>query len=136
MKKIALLRFSTMLAVACMVMAACSKSGTSPVVGQWELSEAIGGMAGAQQYPPGNGNILEFDNNGDYKVLQPGSPVMTGKYKIAQPMHLSGKFELTRIFPGTVAYSMTNPVQIGSNKLIISPEIDCCDVETVIYLRK
>ncbi len=58
MKKIAFLRFSIMLAAACMVMGSCNKSGTNPIIGQWELSESIGGFGDVQQYPPGNGNIL------------------------------------------------------------------------------
>ena len=130
------MRRSLLLAFSVMIMAGCTKSGTSSIVGQWELSESDGGLAGNIKYAPGNGNILKFDNVGVLTQFQSGSPVLTCHYQIAPAKPLSPIFLLTVMPPGIVQVTTIDSIRIDGNRLIFLPRSYCCDEATLIYLRK
>ncbi len=130
MKRLLLLAFSII------ALAACNKSGTNPIIGQWELSESDGGLAGNIKYAPGNGNIMGFDNGGTYTIFQSGSPVLKGTYKIARASPFLPDYWLYLTSPGINAGLSGDSVRITDNKLIFLTRLLCCDEPTIIYLRK
>lgn len=98
-----------------------------------------GGIAGTINYPPGNGNILQFTNAGIYDEFHPGSPVRTATYRIAGPG--AGSFPVDQILfisftDNGSPYTMRDSVRIAGNHLVFLPMSGCCDMPTMSYIRK
>jgi hypothetical protein len=66
----------------------CKKSGNPKpqgVVGKWELSLEVGGIAGiTNHYAPGNGNILLLNSNNTYQRYKQGALIYQGTYQVVK----------------------------------------------------
>jgi hypothetical protein len=138
MKKITFLSFSIMLFAACMFMAACNKSGTSPILGKWELRESEGSLAGRYIYPPGNGNILTFDASGNYTREIPGfvNDNEKGSYKIQSgPWPFGGYILAFTTKDSLSSITRKDSAVIADKQLILFPIPTGPDIPDSYYAR-
>src|SRR5579863_3395825 len=75
--------------------AACKKGGTVPAInitGKWELHKTYGGFIQPPDsiYQAGNGNILQFNNDGTYKRYANGAVTLQGTYRVLHNGYRSG----------------------------------------------
>lgn len=80
MKKIAFLILAT-------ATLSCSKKGSNDelknkLVYKWEIRMSIGGVAGANHFEPGNGNILEFKSDNSFVNYLQGNIIRSGTYNL------------------------------------------------------
>ncbi len=99
------------------------------IIGSWELRKSEGGIGGTIVYPPGNGNIYQFNSDGSYNHITMLS-AETGIYQLMQSS-TSGQWLLKMISSGVGTHSVT----IDDNQLVFLPDSPCCDQPTDTYSR-
>jgi hypothetical protein len=109
-----------------MVAAACKKSeNPTPrsIVGKWELSLEVGGIAGiTNHYAPGNGNILQLNADNTYQTYKQGSLLYHGTYQIIKSSITFGTNKFDGIY---YDHSMTGDmIQLQNDTLIIGMDYD------------
>lgn len=118
------------------IIAACKKSqNPTPrdIVGKWELSLEVGGIAGTTtHYAAGNGNILQLNADNTYQAFWPGSLVYHGTFQIIKGSVMIG----TNKFDG-IYYdhnSSGQVIQLRGDTLTIGMDYD--DGIATSYLRQ
>ena len=122
------------------VLTACHKSANIPannITGEWELSKVIGGFAGVQNYPAGNGNTIEFSSTGNFEQAVAGTTgKITGTYQVIETGLSDGQNILLRKYDGS-SETIKDSVLISNGQLFISSPPACCDIPyNNIYRRK
>ena len=124
----------------------CDKNSADPnlnllVVGKWELRASHNGHGIFDEYPSGNGRIVEFSLN-TYKFYEAGNLIKQGQYMIVkQQSYLTRKMENMILYDEAI----NNPddqerimIEVINNKLSFSKlsfSIDADDGPTSDYVK-
>jgi hypothetical protein len=115
----------------------CHKSGDAPasgLVGRWELSTEIGGIAGTISFAPGNGNVLQFNPSGSFTQFYSTGPSRAGMYELGKPGAFAKDQNLLLNYNGFPP-AERDSVRLTAGQLIFLPQTSCCDIPTTTYLR-
>lgn len=127
----------------CMLLISCSKEKQETrnveraVVGTWELEniscgECVPGIAGVD--PPGNGNIIEFSNDGNYLERIQDSVTSQGSYQIFISTECGNPGQIA-ISRNVNSSSWIQFINFKADRLIIATPHCYSDGETLIYRR-
>ncbi len=97
-------------------------SNNCNIAGKWEIRKSVGGIAALITYPPGNGNIYEFNSDGTYKHFFNGSADESGNYTL-QPSSNAGQWTLVM----NSTYTVTMSIKLTNRELIFLKLYECCD---------
>jgi len=126
----------TLLVTCLLIVAGCKKTqNPTPrdIVGKWELSLEVGGIAGmTTHYAPGNGNILQLNADNTYQTYKQDSLLYHGTYQIIKNSITvsSDKFDGIYYDHGTSG----QVIQLQGDTLTIG--IDYDDRIAVSYIRR
>jgi hypothetical protein len=114
----------------------CKKSrfhSADDLIGKWELRISSGGIAGRIEYPPGNGNIVQFLSNGTYSYQSGGQTIDHGTYILFQG-NTAG--ELILRTTNSTSHDVNDvTITTDSKTLQFLPGSPCCDIPTIVYSR-
>lgn len=121
-----------------LVLFSCTKSngttGPDSITGKWELRMSSGGFAGTIIYPPGNGTVVIFSNNRQFRFT---NTIVTdsGTYNIKKAA-APGSYllELQYVYNGQTQ-ATSDSIKVNGNQLIFFPASSCCDVPTTMYIK-
>ncbi len=125
--------------LACLLIISCRKSSIDNqrlLTGKWELRQSAGGIAGNINYAAGNGYLVEFYNNNQYKFTFPrgvNSIPLSGSYQLTRSSR-SGDWLLQLQYAlNNQAIKEKDSVRFEGSKLIFLPAASCCDIPTITY---
>lgn len=110
----------------------------SKLAGRWELMRSYNGWGGSENYPPGNGNIMEFTKK-TYKFINNDTLTKQGQYVIIQAKSfLTGEKEDMILFDITAEQAKKNGhigtmIEINHNELGLS--FDAFDGPSAYYQK-
>jgi hypothetical protein len=122
----------------CAVFFACNKTNSSSqlsVTGKWELRESDGGFAGVEKYQPGNGNIIQFNNDFTITFFNlPSTATGSGSYSIIKnPGNI-----IVRIKYDSASYYLPwgDSATVKNDTLTFFTPPKCCDFPYITIYRK
>jgi len=117
----------------------CNKTNRSPqdiVTGNWELRQAVGGIAGTISYEPGAGQLLILQSDKKFhieRVISTGMFPLAGTYEIKESAR-PGDWLLRREYSSSANPVIENDsIRLEGNSLIFLPSAPCCDIQTLFY---
>lgn len=106
------------------------------IVGVWELSAFIGGLAGTIPYPPGNGNLTQFYANGTYRTWDTQSGGSgTGTYQVVST-GLPGRANILIRKIDSSSQVLRDSVMVSGDQLSIFDPPKCCDQVYEVTFRR
>lgn len=108
----------------------------SKLAGRWELKSSMSGWGGSEDYPSGNGKIMEFTKK-TYKFINNDTLTKQGQYIIIQAKsYLTGEKENMILFDMTAEQAKNNArtiIEVNHNELSLS--FDAYDGPSAFYQR-
>lgn len=92
-------------------------------ISKWELRASNGDFVGPRTYPPGNGSIVEFKNDGSFTVYASGTIINSGTYEL-QPGEAPDRF--TIIYHSQGSANTTQYVVLQGDTLELYFDQPCC----------
>lgn len=126
----------TICILAILLVFSCSKSyrDNRMIQGDWELRKSLGGFAGTQEFPPGNGNRIGFTSATTF-TRQWGNTSVTGTYELQQSAQ-TGNYLLTlHYIQDGNSINLRDSVRFDKAQLVFLPAASCCDIPTTYYER-
>lgn len=119
-----------------MIMSCHKDNGYYNLIGTWELAQVSGGWSGIHNYERGNGNIVVFDNNGNYikKVVTSDTAyTLSYHYRFTKSDGCSTNLEVITE-PDNITY--LNQAHVSNDSLFISDGLCVADGFNYVYLKK
>jgi hypothetical protein len=105
------------------------------LIGAWEFEHVVGYPFTAPYYPPGNGKIIVFFENGNFEKRQHDTTLSKGKYFLSVKKDCYPRESKIFINTNDALNSLHYYINIDSNKLMLSTPNCYADVGMSLYRR-